>query len=721
MITEILIDKVASYKSPVKINPINKTSLLYGLNGAGKSTISNYLYDNANPLYEHCRVARSADSNLLVYNQLFLRDYFHEEDSLKGIFTLSKENKDILIKIEDKSLELNKSEKTTEEQLLEINNLEDKKNTAKTEALNKVWEIKTKYTGGDRVFEYCLEGLKIKDNLFNHIKSLTLPNEEPADTIDSLKRELASLQGDKAYEIKKLEEFTFSGETIEKNGIFKKVIVGKQDGTIAEFISTLGNLDWVRNGLQYLPNEIEQNGSPCPFCQAKTITKNLFESITDIFDEAYEKDISSLNLQASNYFNSEHEIKLDAISDIIVVDSLTAEIWKSLQSELNSIYQRNIFTINEKIKSPSSPLELKSSEETIKATKKIINDTNLKIEKHNENLKNKKQVLLKIKKNFWQLMRYNYDQTLANYLKTENITQEKIKIIQTAHKEATQAATTIKEEIAELRKKTVNIEEAIANINNGLKEIGIDGFSVIKHDNDLYRISRSNETENAFFTLSEGEKTVISFLYFIELCKGEVHASATPKNKIVVIDDPISSLSHIYVFNIGQLIKREFINSKNYDQVLIFTHSLYFFYELTHTKKDKRDAEQNLYRIKKSASGSSIVKMKYEEIQNDYQTYWATIKDKDTPPALIANCMRNIVEYFFNFVNKKDFNNVFQNPKLHSDKYQAFYRYMNRESHSIGQNIFDIKEFDYENFKEGLKLIFEELGYLEHYETMIRL
>lgn len=112
--------------------------------------------------------------------------------------------------------------------------------------------------------------------------------------------------------------------------------------------------------------------------------------------------------------------------------------------------------------------------------------------------------------------------------------------------------------------------------------------------------------------------------------------------------------------------------------------------------------------------------MKYEEIQNDYQTYWSIVKDESSPPALIANCMRNIIEYFFNFVQKMEFCNVFQKPSFKDDKYQAFYRYMNRESHSLGQNIFDIKEFDYAVFRDGLRLVFEECGYSEHYKAMTK-
>ncbi|EMM97691.1 AAA domain protein [Leptospira interrogans serovar Zanoni str. LT2156] len=71
---------------------------------------------------------------------------------------------------------------------------------------------------------------------------------------------------------------------------------------------------------------------------------------------------------------------------------------------------------------------------------------------------------------------------------------------------------------------------------------------------------------------------IISFLYFIELCKGKISTTSIVTKKIIIIDDPISSLSHIYVFNIGQLIKKYFTNpNSDYEQIFILTHSLYFF------------------------------------------------------------------------------------------------------------------------------------------------
>ena len=230
---------------------------------------------------------------------------------------------------------------------------------------------------------------------------------------------------------------------------------------------------------------------------------------------------------------------------------------------------------------------------------------------------------------------------------------------------------------------------------------------------------------------------IISFLYFIELCRGKKEATETGKKKIIVIDDPISSLSHIYVFNIGRLIKNEFFGKKvnkkdvvtgekvvewiyKYEQVFILTHSLYFFYEITETKHDERKETQKLFRLSKNENGSTFSSMSYEEVQNDYQAYWFIIKDESQHPALIANCMRNIIEYFFNFVEKKDLNNFFLQEPLNSNRFQAFYRYINRESHSLGQNIFDFKEFNYQDFKDAFSELFKIAGYEAHYKKMIK-
>ena len=269
-----------------------------------------------------------------------------------------------------------------------------------------------------------------------------------------------------------------------------------------------------------------------------------------------------------------------------------------------------------------------------------------------------------------------------------------------------------------------------------LVDMGIIDFKITKcREEGLYRIVRGEDGNSVFRTLSEGERTIISVLYFVETCQGILDRSKTQKKRIIVIDDPVSSLSTMYVFNIGRLLKNVFypelikdstqetgfLMKRKFEQVFILTHSLYFFYEMTDMREPQRHAYQSLFRASKSVAGSKIETMHYEHIQSDYHTYWMTIKDPDTHPALIANCMRNIIEYFFNFVEKRDLNNVFIQDKFKQPKYQAFQRYINRESHSLGQNINDFKDFDYNIFMDGLKMVFLEMGYSEHYKKMMKL
>jgi len=230
---------------------------------------------------------------------------------------------------------------------------------------------------------------------------------------------------------------------------------------------------------------------------------------------------------------------------------------------------------------------------------------------------------------------------------------------------------------------------------------------------------------------------MISFFYFLELCRGKEDPNET-KEKIIVIDDPISSLSHIYIFHIAELIKNEFTgtkiikdahkqpvaaelaNKQKYRQCFILTHSLYFFYEMTDADHKRRGLTQSLFRVVKGTGGSRIQEIKYAEIQNDYQSYWSIIRDEENHPALLANSMRNIIEYFFNFIEKKELSVTFQKKELQSTKYQVFKRYIGRESHSFGHNIFDFKEFDYSEFHEAFKLVFEVSGYSDHYKKMMK-
>ncbi|WP_270506978.1 AAA family ATPase [Eubacterium limosum] len=721
MITKICMKNVASFKDPTTMETDKKTTLIYGLNGTGKSTLSGFLYNITDPRYSECSVEGLLDTDkLLVYNQQFIQDNFYETDDIHGIFTLSKENKAIKKVIEDANSVIRELLSQKEKLKAQADDLQDKYEKQVGNYQEKVWKIKTDFTGGDRVLEFCLEGLKgKKDTLLQYIVSLEMPTENPNYTVDDLKEEALQLQENvkKENNILKLQ---FSGEDIEKSPLLEKVIVGSKQSTVSGLIDKLKNSDWVNEGLQYI--HMENGQAFCPFCQQPTITEKLLGEIKGYFDVSYQTDKDELGRLLKLYEDSIANVQLSIDhykqNKFAVKFAATLEEY---QAEFTKITTENIHRLQEKIKTPSGVISLMSSDGIISKINAVVEEINVEINKYNQKIENKQKSLNEIKENFWKRMRYDYASVISLYVSERKDYIAANSVIQN-NQDQNQRNILDQQKIArENSKKTVNIDEAVENIKQGLIDIGISDFTIEKHSEDeaLYHLNRENCTTNIFKTLSEGEKMVISFLYFIELCKGEKNIGSNSTEKIVVIDDPISSLSHLYIFNIGRLIHTEFLRTKNYNQIFILTHSLYFFYELTCIKHAERKEKQKLIRLCKNNEGSSFTEMKYDEIQNDYQAYWHIIKDETQHPALIANCMRNVIEYFFNFVEKQDFAQIFQRSELQETKFAAFNRYMNRESHSKGQNIFDIKEFDYVSFKEAFRLVFELEGYERHYKNMM--
>lgn len=181
----------------------------------------------------------------------------------------------------------------------------------------------------------------------------------------------------------------------------------------------------------------------------------------------------------------------------------------------------------------------------------------------------------------------------------------------------------------------------------------------------LYRLQRGSEPDMAevFKSLSEVEKTIVSFLYFIESCSGSLTPDTiNPENKLIVIDDPISSLPHNYIYEVAALIKRKIIKVGAARHVVILTHNMFFFQEILLNSgrlQDNRKTPVNwsLLRIIKS-DFSACETLSMHEMLNEYQALWQTLKDvrdEKTQPIVLFNTMRNILEYYFSFAckNKK--------------------------------------------------------------------
>ena len=162
MIKKINMNNVNSFKSQVSFTTDKKINLIYGLNGTGKSTISNFLYDPTCVDFANCSIDSLSDSEILVYNQRFIKDYFYQPENLKCIFTLSKENKEAEEKIRNSEKEIYKLNEEKERKNNEITSNINEFNIRKQNTMNNTWEIKTNFAGGDRVLEYCICQPKIR-------------------------------------------------------------------------------------------------------------------------------------------------------------------------------------------------------------------------------------------------------------------------------------------------------------------------------------------------------------------------------------------------------------------------------------------------------------------------------------------------------------------------------------------------------------------------------
>lgn len=152
MISEIKMQDVASFKASTSLITGKKINLIYGLNGTGKSTLSNFLQNPSHPRFSRCTITPSVTSTVLVYNQTFIRDNFYVSDRLKGIFSLSKENKAAEQKIVEAEKRLAKLQTDLAEKNTNKTEAEGEFSAQKHAAVDKTWKIKNEVKRGQATF-----------------------------------------------------------------------------------------------------------------------------------------------------------------------------------------------------------------------------------------------------------------------------------------------------------------------------------------------------------------------------------------------------------------------------------------------------------------------------------------------------------------------------------------------------------------------------------------
>jgi len=739
MITNITMNGVASYKQPVQITGLKKFTLFYGLNGTGKTTLTQYLasHGEAQDRFSGCSMTTTdliQTPEILVYNQDFVEDNFLVTEQQKGIFSLDKSNTQALKAISDARAAtttlITEKQKYTDR----ATQLVADEDAAKNTLTDTVWEDKKVHERSPVFKNHCMKGFLTPKTAFTDKILGSIPSDKDAELIpaafDSLRSELEELT---SADVQKKDPHPILASDLsafESDLLLKEQIVGSKDSYLSDLIDKLNHADWVTQGI----TEYIDHTDDCPFCK-QGMDDDLKQKIKAHIDTTYQAKRDELeNLKKTYTENTEIlQAKLDHYKNDPVL-SKNSNLTVLIQRLENSL-KENVALIEKKLKEASLPVELSPTLLTIQEIDRLVGDENNQIEIFNQKIDNRTQAIADIKTKFWQILRKKFDAEIAAFNQGSAQRQQQIAEAK-GNADGVQAKIDDQSTIILTNQaQTKNVDTAVNRINARLESFGLEGFKIQKIDTmqeqnaHFYKIAHNEQeaTDNTFKKLSEGEKTLISFLYFLEMCLGtdDADKDGHAANRIIVIDDPISSLSFNLVFDIATLIKDLFFKpDTDYMQVLILTHHLYFLHELKKSNDFKNDKEIKFLRVTKYRQ-TAIVDLNPKEIKNNYECYWQIVKDvRDgkISSVMLPNAMRNILEYYFSFIRKnKKLTDVLKE-MAESDNdptLRAFNRYVNRASHSDAINLTDTQEIAPEKFLQYFRSVFDKTGFSEHYREMM--
>lgn len=658
MIESISLSNVATYDGqPEVLGPLRRVNFIFGTNGTGKTTISRVMANEAG--YASCGVAWK-DSNplqALVYNRDFVDRNFSRSAELKGVFTLGEKQVKSQEEIKEKKKEADgyKEKIAADKKVLHGDDGKSGKrgDLAALESLflDQSWEAYGKHK---EKLSNAFEGVRHSKKEFK-VRALREAASNTSQTVplDELHKRAETIFGQTLSEVSAVAVVGFAVlQGYESDPIIKKRVVGKEDVDIAEMIKKLGNSDWVREGRTFY----EVNDRVCPFCQQKT--DEAFEkSLSEYFNESFERDSKAIATLLDNY-KTEAARVLQEMGKILASPSKFLDVAK-FQSErdlLEAKLDLNTQQLVKKSKEPSQIFELESVGNIAASIAGLIAEANSKVTEHNALVKNIGKEKAKLISEVWKhLIDVDLSAAYAHYKGKKAGLEGAIKSLEERILNFDQEVRTREAAIRVLEKQTTSVKPTIDAINSLLASFGFHGFSLAMADNGTsYKLLREDKSD-AKETLSEGEKTFVTFLYFYHLLKGSDTESGITTDRVVVFDDPVSSLDSDILFIVGSLIKKVFDDARSgtslIKQVFVLTHNVYFHKEVSfnNTRTDKALKDETFWVVRKPAKHSKLEKHTGNPIQTSYELLWSEVKNPNPSLLTIQNVMRRILENYFKF------------------------------------------------------------------------
>jgi wobble nucleotide-excising tRNase len=729
MIESMTIASVATFgTTPVQLNDLSKFNFFFGSNGAGKTTVSRVIAEEAN--FPTCRVAWKAGTKLqpLVYNRDFVDRNFNQSADLKGVFTLGEKHVEILTKVATAKSDLDALTTKIEELTQGLDGADGKGGKrGELAKLEEDFKVKcfaqkqkhdAKLQGGFERFRSSAENFKVKV-----LSELEL-NDATLLTLSELERKAEVIFGLTLTEEARVPSVD-AAELIahEANPVLAQRVLGRDDVDVAAMIKKLGNSDWVREGRRFY----EASERVCPFCQRST-DDALAQSLNEYFDETFIANSKAIENLAKEYATETTRLQQQLASVIAAPHKfLDVEKLKVGKELLDARLALNNQRIAGKMREPSSVVELESVSEVFAAIKALIDTANNQVGEHNTTVANIDSERKTLTKQVWRFILEELKADITEFQTTKDGLVKAISALTTKLSNARADQVKKEAEIRELEKQTTSIQPTIDDINGLLSSFGFQGFKLAKAaSGNSYKLVRQDGSD-AKATLSEGEKTFVTFLYFYHLLKGSESDSGMTTDRIVVFDDPVSSLDSEILFIVASLIKALFdevrAGAGHIKQIFVLTHNVYFHKEVTYNpnRKDVARNDETFWIVRKPALLTMVDKHPTNPIKTSYELLWAEVRNTERSSLAIQNTLRRILENYFKIlggINLERLCALFDGRDRVVCK--SLCSWMHDGSHYAHDDLYvSIDDSMVNTYLRVFKDIFDKSGHSEHYKMMM--
>jgi len=643
--------------------PKYNISIIYGANGAGKTTIgrafsyiknptdygefinSSYLLDcQGNTI----SLSDDEKQNIYVYSEDFIEKEvaFKSLEKMKSIVIFGK-NIENEVKIKELSKQIDDNKKIIAD--LHLEKYED--NEDSLSPLMYYEQIKKLATKDWAVEEQKILERTTKpqatDDVMTKILSQNTVKKFDLDKYENKKESYKKLEGKNPQPINnenlKNISFNINIKNIEEllGEHFSKPIGSELITRITETLSekTFNRLDEIADSFKE---------GYCPFC-FRDIDADYVKHIIDEINNIQSDDIK--NHVANLKKNLLDEIDID-LSDFKLLDSELVEDMKNSLVELNKFIKELNNLIESKINNPYDSIDVN--------TIIVFDDANLKqkilkIEAkriaYNQDIINKSK--LKIELQGLNLLRFatNEKVLVSNYLKQkeekENKLASKIKLdnsIEIAQKE-----------IQKLNYESENISIALNKINENLGLIFLSKNRLYLEENDgAYIVKRGNKSIQ-LKKLSNGERNAISLCYFFTIMnanKREESMFTSPS--LVVLDDPLSSFDCNNKIGIYAFLKRMFsrILEVTDSKLVLLTHQIETYFDLQKVVDDipKKHRANILVEKKLELDKNKTINFYRNSLKEIYKAVTKTEPLSNDEAETLGNKFRKVLEAFSTFV-----------------------------------------------------------------------